>query len=341
MDNESHSLSKEFKEEIADENKIFPFKKKLLKDLDTNNFLLATIHCLLNIKKLSIYFLNSDMNNEYGQDPYITKLDDILNSSNDDKFKHSLMELKQNIYYKIHFNSRRDIGDPRKIINFILENFKKYGLLPDCILTTYKCEKCNNYLNHLNIITFNIPKVIEYIEENNKKFINSKNITMKDCFNFYFKSLNNYYVFDCDKYICQNGKKSINKLPKILIIYIDYGNDKNAYYDYSYEFKEEFYSKEFFDKDSSINNYYLSSMIACQNIGTYFELYYTLVKEESNSNYSILNGNDTSRSIPKVTKYLKKEKINLKDKKQSWPFVLIYVDKNIDNDSNSKLNLIF
>ena len=247
-------------------------------------------------------------------------------------------ELKDYIFNKININSQTENLYPQKIIEFILKELKKYNLLPEDILTTFKCESNNQEITDLNFIKFDIPKVIKYNEENNK--INNKNINMKDCFDYYLNSFNDYYVFGCDKLNSINGNKFIKTLPKILIIFINYGKDQNACYDYSYEFKEEINSKDFYENDEEGKEYFLSSIIACKNLGNYFELFYTFIKDEEKLNYIILNGKDVNRTISKVTNKLKKEKINLKDKKQSWPFVLIYVDKNIVNFKNNYSDIL-
>ena len=335
MDSSDQTLSKEISEDFGDFNRPnFPLQFPLQKDLElnTNNSFNAVIHCLSNIKKLSFFVLNSENKN----DIYKSFLLKGKNNEHQAETMRAFKELKDYIFNKI--NSQTENLYPQKIIEFILKELKENNLLPKDILTTFKCESNNQEITDLNFIKFDIPKVIKYIEENNK--INNKNINMKDCFDYYFNSFNDYYVFGCDELNSINGNKFIKTLPKILIIFINYGKDKNACYDYSYEFKEEINSKDFYENDEEGKKYFLSSIIACKNLGNYFELFYTFIKDEEKLNYIILNGKDVNRTISKVTNKLKKEKINLKDKKQSWPFVLIYVDKKIDNFHNSYSDIL-
>ena len=61
---------------------------------------------------------------------------------------------------------------------------------------------------------------------------------MNECFDYYFNSIKNERIFTCDKCYNKNIKISINKLPDILIIFIDYGENKNCFYDKPYKFEE-------------------------------------------------------------------------------------------------------
>ena len=116
---------------------------------------------------------------------------------------------------------------------------------------------------------------------------------------------------------------NITKLPPVLIIFINYG-DKNAEIENSYKFDEIINLKTL---NEEYKEYFLSSIIACKNIGTYFELFYTFSRLDEHSNYTMYNGSEVRYDI-KVKNKLEKQKIDLKDTKQSWPWVLIYCEKN-------------
>ena len=329
--------SSEFQQSIDDLQYIFPYKFGIEKDLknNTNNYFNASIHCLLNIKQLTLYLISSLNKNE---DKYIYFIADLIkelnNQNRDNKIIKEIFEKLKNYIKEKNYQYNSD-NDPRKLIEFIFKNLQKISELPEEIKTRKykKCNSCGNISETnttLNIIKFDIPEIIK-----NKKNINQKNnniiqkdkITIYDCFDYYFKSLNNNEIFFCDN--CQNTKIDllIKELPSILIIFIDYGTDKN--YEISYEFDEEINFKNY-NYDNNNRDYFLSSIIACKNLGTYFELFYTFVRENEFSKYILYNGMEVRNNLGVKNKLIK-NKNNLKDKKQSWPFVLIYIDKNLDN----------
>ena len=296
------------------------------KDLETNNYFNSSIQCLTNIKMLSQSMLfNSDYVKEPNESDYINmnryKYCTIINhlienlDKNDEKINEILKELKNYISTERPYDcENKDNHNPKELIKFLLKEFNDIKLLPEeiKIIFTKNCS-CNENLekNDLKIMEFDIMEITRYLNDNRK-------ITIYDCFDYYFKSLNKK-IYKCE--VCKKSyNESVKKLPSILIIFINYGTDKNSYYENAYEFDEIIYFKNF-NKE-----YFLSGMIACKNIGTYFELFYTFSRLDKNSNYTLYNGSEVRKNI-KITNKLKKTKIDLKDKKQSWPFVLIYIDK--------------
>ena len=323
---------------IDDQNYNFPYKfgiSKELENVNSNNYFNASIHCLVNIKSLSIQLIKSPNLNNDKYIKFISNLTEI--EGNEEKknnyIKESIKELKKYIInekkYPYEINN-----DPRKLIDFLLKDLLKKNELPKEMLTIInkECSSCGKITESnddaLNIVKFNIPEIIKSknINKNNNTIQNNK-ITIYDCFDYYLKSLNNKQSFYCHK--CQSQKFVISKieLPSILIIFIDYGTNKNCCYENSYEFDEEINFKKI-GLENNNKEYFLSSIIACKNIGTYFELFYTFAREDESSKYILYNGMEVRNNIGVKNKLIK-NKINLKDKKQSWPFVLIYTDKNI------------
>ena len=287
-----------------------------------NNFFNSTIHCLTNICPLvSLILATKDSNH-----PFIILLEQIQEESKKNKdeidisdIEYCLMKLKEymgNQYHKV-------VNNPKTLINYILKDFQESNLITQGNLKELKiiCKSCENKsMDDVKIIEFNFPKIIN-------NYINKKNnITIYDCFQYYFKSLF-LDPFICD--ICHQPNKSsgIIFLPKILMIFIDFGNKNN--YKISYEFDEIINFKEFdfINNEDKNREFFLSSIIACINLGDYFETYYTFARDNETSLYYIYNGNDV-RGNMKVTNKIKKKEINLKNKKESWPFVLVYIDKN-------------
>ena len=298
------------------------------KDLETNNYLNSSIQCLTNIKILSQFMLfNSDYvkepneidNNNVNRFKYCEIINSLIVNlnENNEKINEFLKKLKEYISNERQYNCEsKDNQNPKELIKFLLKEFNDINLLPEeiKIIFTKNCScKENLEIDDLCIIEFDIMETTRYFNTNRK-------LTIYDCFDNYFKSLNNKKKFKCE--VCKkNVNVSVKKLPSILIIFINYGFDKNSYYENAYEFDENIHFKNF-NKE-----YFLSGMIACKNIGTYFELFYTFSRLDKNSNYTLYNGSEVRNNL-KITNKLKKQKIDLKDKKQSWPFVLIYVGKN-------------
>ena len=312
----------------------FPFKFGISKELDkdSNNFFNASIHCLANIKKLTIHLFKSS--NE-SKDKYIYFISDLLKDvkeENNINIKELIKNLKRYIINEKKYPYETN-KDPRQLIDFLLEDLHKKNELPKEILAIInkKCNSCG-YIsesnNFLNIVKFDIPEIIRYkknIKQNNIITINTINIF--DCFDYYLKSVNYNKSIYCDK--CQNKEidLSIKELPSILIIFVYYGLDKNCCYENSYEFAEEINFKKY-ELENNNRDYFLSSIIACKNLGTYFELFYTFSRDNESSKYILFNGMEIRNNLGLKNKLIK-NKINLKDKKQTWPFVLIYTDKNI------------
>ena len=112
-----------------------------------------------------------------------------------------------------------------------------------------------------------------------------------------------------------------------MVIFIDYGKQlKN--YDLSFQFDEEisFGGFDFLNEEDKKKEFFLSSLIACKNMGSHLEIYYTYARKDEKSLYNIYNGSDV-RDNMKVTNKLNKEKMCFKNYKESWPVVLVFTEK--------------
>ena len=316
----SSDINVSFKNEV----KIF-HQKGFKKDLENerNNYFNASLHCLTNINSLSFYIINSgDLNS-----CYIKLLSSCYNELDSKYLNDNVEKLKKYIFETCQYN--KEENNPKNLIYFLLKDLKKNNLLSDSVIYKfqYKCQNCKKIseYNELKFIEFNIPEIISFYNKKNKN-----KITIYDCFHYYFQSLNlknsSYFCEDC-----KGGKFEIllKSLQDDLIIFIDYGEEKTVY-NISYEFEETIDLKDFKnindeDKDKKL---FLSSFIACKNMGNYFETFYTFSRENMNSKYYMFNGMEVKPNI-EVSNKLKKEKIDLKKMKESWPVVLVYT-KNIE-----------
>ena len=325
------SIPADFDEEIE---KKFPHYTGFPKDLirHSNNFFNAALHCLTNIYDLTGQII--DVTEE--KYPYIDLLNGIV-IKDDKNIRTYLENLKQHIIPNIDNENEKDGNhDPRKLIPLLLRNLQNGKILPEFMLAKYDkiCTICNivteidESLDKVDIyktyFKFDIQKILEYTH---KKKIEV--FTIYDCFQYYFDSImkieKSIECTQCHKETKQ--KIRINKLPDILFIFIYYSKiNKNCYFDNSaYKFDENinFEKYNFLSEDDRKKKYFLYSMIACKNVGTEFELYYTFARKDENSKYNIYNGSNIRQGL-NIKNKMEKDKIDLRDKKQSWPCILVY-----------------
>ena len=346
MDNSNSESKSSLSEIIFDFNeeiqKIFPHDTGFPKDLSkhSNNYFNAAFHCLTNIYDLTYQILDS-FNKDGTENPYIKIINKIIIMNKEskkeekDRFKYYLEDLKKYIIPDIR-NDKAGNDDPRKLIPLFLKDLQNNDILPEFMLIKYEktCTICktvnelDEFLDVVNIsnmyIKFDIPKILEYTHE--KKI---EVFSIYDCFQYYFESTNKITKsLECTQ--CHNETDQtikISNLPDILFIFIYYDEkDKNCYFENSaYKFEEiiNFKKYDFLSEDDRKKEYFLYSMIACKNVGTDFELYYTFSRKDENSKYNIYNGMDVRKGL-NIRNKMEKEKIDLRDKKQSWPCVLVY-----------------
>ena len=311
-----------------DLNLFFTFGFEIDLESPNNNYFNSSINCLINIKTLSNFLLQQPANNSYIDLIAQMKIEKDKNKTeqNLNLIKEKFITLKNQI-----FNKTKNIKNqnPRQLIEFLIKSIDKDIGIPLEMKTKFNkiCSVCPEKLQiQLNLFNFNIPEIIKHIKDNN-----IKKITLNECFDYYFNSLNKDRIFICDNCNSKNIKVSINKLPDILIIFIDYGKDKNICYDIPFKFEEEidFNNFNYLSNEDKKRKYFLSSIIACKNIGTYFEIFFTFSRMEmGNKNYVLYNGSEVRQNLG-VNYILNKPNINFKNKKESYPFVLVY-NKNED-----------
>ena len=329
----------DFDEDIK---KIFPHHTGFPKDLSnhSNNYFNATFHCLTNIYDLTSQILDAK-NKNGNENPYISLINKIVvgfsenTKEEKERFKYLLGNLKQYIIPDSR-NEKAGNDDPRKLIPLFLKDLKNNEILPEIMMIKNEkiCSICktvtqlDEFLDVIDInnmyIKFDIPKILEYTHE--KKI---EVFSIEDCFQSYFESIKqikkNLECTQCHEETSQTIR--IHKLPDILFIFIYYNeNDKNCFFDnsaYKFEEKINFKKFDFLSEDDRKKEYFLYSLIACKNVGTDFELYYTFSRKDENSKYYIYNGSDIRKDL-NIKNKMEKSKIDLRDKKQSWPCVLVY-----------------
>ena len=345
----SFSIEFDFKEESQ---KKFPHDIGFPKDISkhSNNYFNATFHCLSNICDLVSSVI--DAKNKDGSDnPFIYLLNKIVVGNNKQEEKEIMRSCIGSIKNYIFPDPKCEEecnNDPRKLIPLFMRDLENNEILPEEILIKFEkiCSICktvtqlDEYLDVINInnkyIKFDIPEILKYTHE--KKI---EEFTIYDCFEYYFDSFmkieKNLDCSQCHKETIHTMR--INKLPDILFIFLYYDEqDKNCHFENSaYKFEENinFERFKFICEDDRKKKYVLTSMIACKNVGTDFELFYTFSRinneenDENNRNYIIYNGSDIRKGLS-IRNKMKKDKIDFRNKKQSWPYVLVY--KNIGDN---------
>lgn len=294
-----------------------------------NNCLPATLHCLINMKFLSQYLFG--FNNKIDNEQLYT-YKKLLNEIKGKKCKCISLESYENILLK------RSNYEPQSILNHLLTEFGSFMLneyknteIQDNmfielqnIKTCLECTKNSEYPKEEKLyLIYDLYK--EYKMENT----NGKKKNVYDCIQSYLKIEENekqkVYCEQCKTEKEHEIKRIYRKLPKVLIIFVKYGKDKNVKINEEIEFNE---SLSVDDIKSNVNEndrnkkYYLSSLICVRQLNEKNEHFHTFCRE-FNHKYYCFNG-ETIHEMEKIDNKLKKSIIDLNDKKERFPYVLIY-----------------
>jgi hypothetical protein len=300
-----------------------------------NNCLPATLHCLINIKFLSQYLIvfKNKIDNEQ-----LYTYKKLLNEIIGKKCKCISLESYENILLKgINILNY----EPQSILNHLLTEFGSFMLneyknteIQDNmfielqnIKTCLECTKNSEYPKEEKLyLIYDLYK--EYKMENT----NGKKKNVYDCIQSYLKIEENekqkVYCEQCKTEKEHEIKRIYRKLPKVLIIFVKYEKDKkdkNVKINEEIEFND---SLSVDDIKSNVNEndrnkkYYLSSLICVRQLFEKNEHFHTFCRE-FNHKYYCFNG-ETIHEMEKIDNKLKKSIIDLNDKKERFPYVLIY-----------------
>ena len=294
---------------------IYPYKIGFNRiDIDEINYINSIIVCLSNLSSLNEKILKSGPDNDY-----INLISSL--AAKDNSYDEKIGNLRSDI---VDYNSRGKNKPERNekiifiTIKYLLENYiTKIQGTCDLIYEKYKktCTICKTIDSYEDInIKFNFQNIIQ---QNLSKLEETKKITIEDCFTYYFNQIKNEkFNLSCKK--CkkiQEHQLKLDKLPEILFCFLEYGQN----FKYGYSIKEEIYLEDIKKK------YILSSFIVCEQFGEVHELYYSIVKD--NSNYILYDGLKILENV-NITGILEKDKI---DVGEQIPFLLIYTEYNDNN----------
>ena len=301
-----------------------------------NNFLPATLHCLTNIKFLTEFISNENNCVNKLLNSYKNLLQTISKTNEQEKRYISIEDFEKALFEIDDYQNDKEKCNPKFLFDNIINNFhnfysqNKKTTISDNISvefqTTFSCQECSEKIEEkegTRFLIYNICK--EYNNEDGNKDYN-----IHDCIRSYL-NIEKIIIKKCEK--CkketkQDVKKIYKTLPKVLIIQVDYGNDKN----YKLEKKIIFNEELDFSKISNIEveekykdkKYYLSSLICVREIMVKKkEYFYTFCRKNDSSKYYCYN-EEMVHEVIDIKKKLEKNKINLDDKKQRFPYILIY-----------------
>ena len=317
-----------------------------------NNFLPSTLHCLTNIKFLT-NFINS-FDQELTKDKEdeqliqeLTSYKNLLNQLagvNDKKKFINTEEFEKALNYG---KLRKENCNPKFLLEKILKEFNNYFVdkfknttlqenISISLQSIIKCTICKNYIEEDNkeekkYLEFNFIDLYKEPQINEKE-----KIDVYDCLINYTKTKDNKTMIcnSCKKETMHEIKTIFRKLPEILIIFVEYGNDKNFILEKEIEFNENlnFRGKEYVSDNLKNITYYLSSLICVREImNPKKEYFYTFCKgnQSKDSKYFCYNG-EKVYDVQNIENKLKKDQINLSNRKERFPYILIYTSYSLE-----------
>ena len=313
-----------------------------------NNFISSTLHCLININILSNFIIKLT-NDESQKNPLLAKYKELLNNLEDFKKKNNKEPCSIGVFEAFLFSKKefkeKDKYNPQYLLNYLITEFNfvlssefKNTLISDNFYTTIetikKCQKCDNFIEDKKkdyaFLYFDLHQNI--LLNNNKEI----KYNIYDCLKSYVKTEkneNNINCKYCGKDITPTTKILFQKLPKHLIIYVNYGKDINFKLNDNISIifdKELDFSKiEKVEENYKKRKYYLSSLISIKEIMREKEYFYTfcISKEKNKPKYKYFCYNaDDVHEVNSIENNVDNIKINFSDKKERFPSILIYTN---------------
>ena len=300
-----------------------------------NNFLPATLHCLINIKFLTDYLSTlKDIDDNQKLKKYIELINEIKDKSTNEENKCiSLDKYEDELLKDINKNNY----EPQFLLEHLLKEFKSY------LLNKFKTSKISD---NMNIKLQNTTqkrkckecgKIIECKEEE-KLFLEydlTQNYTnINDCLKNYIQIKEKEVTIKCEscnKEAQYEVKRIYSKLPNVLLIFVKYGEDKKIK---NMKINEEISFDDFIDnihENDKKKKYYLSSLICVRQFKKKNEHFHTFCRKSKSKKdkYYCFNG-EKIHEVQDVDNKLKKEEKDLDDRKERFPYILIYTIRKIN-----------
>ena len=314
-----------------------------------NNFIPSTLHCLINLNILSDFIKNSEKI-EPEKNPLFAKYKELLQNlenlkKEDTKLLYEIKDFEKVLFENNKFQLK-DNQNPIYLLHHLITEFNlflvteyKNTLISDqcftIIETVKKCPKCDNFVED------EIKMEEKYLNYDLCQYINKNeeyNYNIYDCLKSYVKieeNQINIYCKYCKKNIVPKTKILFKKLPNYLFIYVDYGDDINFKLDdnknITFDKKLDFSKIKEVEKNYQNWKYYLSSLISVKEIMTKNEYFYTFCihKEKDIQKYKYFCFNaDTVHEVKSIDNKTDNKIIDLNNKKERFPLILIYTSLN-------------
>ena len=294
-----------------------------------NNFLPATLHCLINIKFLTDYLSTlKDIDDNQKLKKYIELINEIKDKSTNEENKCiSLDKYEDELLKDINKNNY----EPQFLLEHLLKEFKSY------LLNKFKTSEISD---NMNIKLQNTQKckckecgkIIECKEEE-KLFLEydlTQNYTnINDCLKNYIEIKEKEVTIKCEgcnKETQHEVKRIYRKLPNVLLIFVKYGEDKKIK---NMKINEEIsfdgFKNNIHENDKE-KKYYLSSLICVRQFKKKNEHFHTFCRKSKK--YYCFNG-EKIHEVQNINNKLTKEEKDLDDRKERFPYILIYFKKNL------------
>lgn len=304
-----------------------------------NNFICSTLQSLTNINFISNFILELDKEakNDLFEE-YKKLLEQIKNLPENNTlcpndFEKYLFGLKE-------FNSNENCN-PQFLLDYIITQLNlflssefKNSFISDnlfiIIQKINKCMECEKYIEEektdKKYLNFDLTK---YLKPEEKDAEDKQEINIYDCLKSYIKidKEDEKYCKNCQRKTKHQTKKIFKKLPKVFMIFVEYGNDpnfelqKNITFDEELNFKDLDVEKNYKDKE-----YYLSSLICFRELMTNGEHFHTFCRGDEESKYFCYN-NEKVYEVHGIKYKIEKKEIQINNKKERFPSVLIYTSK--------------
>ena len=309
-----------------------------------NNFLPATLHCLTNIKFLTNFLKNFNKKFLKGKDDeqLIQELTSYRNLSKQLAGSKDNMEPINTEEFEKALNYERinkENCNPKFLIEKIIKEFNNYFVdkfkdttiqdkISISLQSIIKCTICKKYVEEDKKVEEKKYLEFNFIDFKESEANETKIIDVYDCLNNYTKTKENKEMFcnNCKEKTTHEIKTIFRKLPEVLTIFVEYGNDKNFKLEKNIKFNEDL---DFEDEENVSDNlkkqkYYLSSLICVREImNAKKEHFYTFCRGSKNDKFICYNG-EKVHEVQNIKNKIEKEGINLSDRKERFPYLLIY-----------------
>ena len=305
-----------------------------------NNFVISTLHCLININALTDFIKDLDQN-ECEKDPLLDEYKKFLEILKEDDEKPSSIKQFEDILFEKDDFKKKENYNPQFLLNYLITDFNLFissefkntkisDIFAITIQTIKKCPNCKNFIEkEKNDEKKNLKYNITQYTNNGE----GVEYNIYDCLRSYVKREdceNKGYCKFCKKDISPHIKRIFKTLPKILIIFVNYGNDINFKLNKPIDFNEkiDFNKIEEVEENYKNKQYELAALVSVKDMMKKNEYFYSFCKSfckdnDEDGKYFCYNA-DIVHKVKNIENKINKQSIEIDNKKERFPYILIY-----------------